>query len=217
MDKAAWLKWRKTGDRKTFADMVRDNEPLVASIVAKMRARSNFHLESFEDDMMQAGRIGLMRAIQAWQPKRGAFSTCAWFWVRREIQGVMRSVLPIRRNRLGDLPPAIQRAQEAYEARHGESPGPEEIGTTQEVLDQADRERFTYVFPDDGEASGWEKILGSTPDPEGAIDRARDEARLRDFLALLSPKQRRQALNGKYLEAAREYIEWRRDADRQGV
>lgn len=42
--------------------------------------------KSFDDDALQAARIGLWLALKRWDPARGRFSTFASWWVRHALQ-----------------------------------------------------------------------------------------------------------------------------------
>jgi RNA polymerase sigma factor (sigma-70 family) len=56
----------------------------LAYAVAKRRARGCEHLR--EEDLIQAGALGLMRALEKFEPERGhQFSTYANWWVRQSI------------------------------------------------------------------------------------------------------------------------------------
>lgn len=57
------------------------NQGLVTSI-AKRYAHPDIPL----DDAIQDGNIGLFRAIDKYDPAKGRFSTCAYQWIRKEIQ-----------------------------------------------------------------------------------------------------------------------------------
>lgn len=52
--------------------------------IARQRARGAEHCR--EDDLIQAGALGLMRALQLFNPERGcAFSTYAGLWIKQAI------------------------------------------------------------------------------------------------------------------------------------
>ena len=66
--------------------------PLIGSLVQKIRQTSK--VADF-DDRVQAGYMGVLRALQLWDRTRGCrFTTYAWIWIRREIFRVTEG--PIR-------------------------------------------------------------------------------------------------------------------------
>jgi RNA polymerase primary sigma factor len=76
------------GDQLAFQEMVESNLRLVANIAKKSR-RFAGHILSLED-LIQEGCMGLMRAVQKFDYRRGyRFSTYASYWIR---QAIFRSV-----------------------------------------------------------------------------------------------------------------------------
>jgi len=45
---------------------------------------------SAAEDLLQAGRLGLLRAAELYSPEKGAFATFAVFWIRREMRAELR-------------------------------------------------------------------------------------------------------------------------------
>lgn len=48
-----------------------------------------------QEDLMQSGQVGLTQAIQTYDRLKGAFSTWAYFKIRREVQGARRATFLI--------------------------------------------------------------------------------------------------------------------------
>jgi RNA polymerase primary sigma factor len=72
----------KTGDEVARKRLIEMNLKLVVSIVKKLRG----HGLPFED-LIQEGNIGLMRAVEKFDPDRGfRFSTYATWWIRQAVQ-----------------------------------------------------------------------------------------------------------------------------------
>src|SRR5579863_8511970 len=70
---AAW----KAGDRRAGDRLVRANQPLLSKIASKYLGRAPY------DDLMQEGNLGLLRAMQLFDPTRGVrFMTYATWWAR---------------------------------------------------------------------------------------------------------------------------------------
>src|SRR5947209_20417395 len=61
------------GDAAAQEQLLRQYEPLVRSVVWKLRLPRGCERE----DLAQEARIGLLAAIRAWQPERGAFPAFA--------------------------------------------------------------------------------------------------------------------------------------------
>tara|TARA_R110002051_G_scaffold325290_1_gene426884 strand:+ start:2039 stop:2551 length:513 start_codon:yes stop_codon:yes gene_type:complete len=67
--------------REKEEQLISDNMGLVVSLARSFKPRNALEL----DDYIQSGRIGLWKAIQKHNPKRGALSTIAWYYIRWEI------------------------------------------------------------------------------------------------------------------------------------
>ena len=73
------------GDPDAIALVVTGNRPLVLHV----RAR---HAPSLDyDDAVQIGSIGLLRAIERYDPARGAWSNCAYQWIRNALARATRT------------------------------------------------------------------------------------------------------------------------------
>jgi RNA polymerase primary sigma factor len=78
----------EAGDQQAFQEMVESNLRLVANIARKSQ-RTTGNLLSLED-LIQEGCVGLIRAVQKFDYRRGyKFSTYASYWIR---QSIFRSV-----------------------------------------------------------------------------------------------------------------------------
>ena len=67
--------------RERDEQLILANMGLVVSLARSFKPKDALEL----DDYIQSGRIGLWKAIQKHNPKRGALSTIAWYYIRWEI------------------------------------------------------------------------------------------------------------------------------------
>jgi RNA polymerase primary sigma factor len=87
------------GDQAAKEEMVISNLRLVSSLAARYSGGG----VAFED-LVQEGTIGLMRAVEKFDHRRGVkFSTYAAWWIRRSLLDALSAARPIR------IPPAAQR------------------------------------------------------------------------------------------------------------
>ena len=106
-------------------ELIRSNLRLVVSIAKKCANRGVSFL-----DLIQEGNIGLMRAVDKFEYRRGyKFSTYATWWIRqavsRAISDQSRTVrVPVHMN---EIIHRIARTQARLVQRHGREPTPEEI------------------------------------------------------------------------------------------
>jgi RNA polymerase primary sigma factor len=167
--------------------------------VARRSPRSAMLLE----DRVQEGNVGLMTAIDRFDPERGfRFSTYAAWWIRHAIGRAI-----VERERLIRVPTHLhtlygksQRIEAALASRLGRLPSPEEVavalGADPDKLDRARRAMATSsVSIDTGTVDRGEPLADSisdetAPDVGAAMDERRDIAVARDALASLPARER---------------------------
>jgi|GEM_PF-4677781 RNA polymerase sigma factor (sigma-70 family) len=77
--------YQNSGNEIAFADLLMQYEGIIFNIASKFRGRTNFSDDC--QDFMQVGRMGFQRAIEKFDPSKGAmFSTYAYLWVKQAIE-----------------------------------------------------------------------------------------------------------------------------------
>jgi len=81
-------------DAKLRGKIAVKNQPLVTFIVNKYYSNKSQH-KSLRDDLLQEGNIGLLSAIDGFDPNRGfKFSTYATWWIRQAVNNYLINVEP---------------------------------------------------------------------------------------------------------------------------
>lgn len=92
----------------TQAEFLAAHEGIVRTLARKLLKACGPALEL--DDLLQVGRMGVLRARKTYDPSKGAASTYVWQWVRSymltELQNHGRVIrVPIGVHKSGNLPP----------------------------------------------------------------------------------------------------------------
>jgi RNA polymerase sigma factor (sigma-70 family) len=210
-----WLRWKDSVGAtraRLLQEMVVSQEPLVQTFARDFLQSTRYYVEHLRDDIYQAARIGVIRALDKWDPKKGEFSTICYWWQLHEMQQVVRHATPVSRPKSADLPRAKQEAVAAFFARYGRYPDPEEVGISPAAALRSLRASATFV----GEAEIVEIADERDPDdgPEAALDSVRDMRSLRRYLKKLTPTETKDFWRGRrpdLQEAAKQYVESSRD------
>jgi RNA polymerase sigma factor (sigma-70 family) len=197
MNRAKWDRWCKaTGAKKAaiLSALVTENEPLVQKCAQTMAQTTRLYVKELQDDMLQAARIGLLRAIEKWDPKRGAFSSIAWYWMRHEIQQVTRHATQVTLPKSAFMPKRKQEEAGVFFAKYGRDPAPEEIGVSPSAVHRAEcaTRKMVPVSKYVPAAGTLNSLSSADALPDEDIDRKRDARALQAFVVGLPPKARKE-------------------------
>lgn len=205
----------RAGDFHARQKMIEHNLRLVVS-VAKGYARRGVPLA----DLIAEGNLGLIRAVERFEPERGfRLSTYAMWWIRDSVQRALtkegrlvrlpsqvsrdvRRVLRAQRMLENDakLGSCLQARAEGVRARDVAAAIGINTERVRELLAMAEPERsldaaFEYA---DGEQNKDTSVPDeSAPDPSGAAESRELEEHVAAFVAALSPRERT-VIQGRY-------------------
>ncbi len=193
MDRVEWEAHRDAPEgprkRKMLSKLLADNEALARYCVWRFISTSTYYTDNLEADLLQAARIGLMRALPAWDPDKGGFNNVAFNWIWHEMQLVVRHASGISIPKSAFLPRAKQDEIARFEALHGRPPEPVEVGLTPATVERA-RKACVEMGPIEtaDEYQQRNHDVDAEDEAVAAIDRKRDQLALQDFLGTLSKK-----------------------------
>jgi RNA polymerase primary sigma factor len=199
------LKRRQADARAAISRVIRGNRGLVTMVI-KRYAR---HAKTLElADLVQAGNIGVMQAIERYDPDRSAWVTYAWPWIRQAVgrlvhdqDRTIRTPVYAQETRY-----KVRRAQAVLQSKLGRKPTIEEIAKhideplsrVQNVLvpSMGDIESLDASLSDDGYTLQ-DVLADQRESAEARQERLDREAVARELMTHLTEKERR-ILEGRF-------------------
>jgi RNA polymerase primary sigma factor len=184
------------GDAAAKDELIMRNLGLVRTVATRFRGRG----VGF-DDLVQEGTVGLVRAVERFDHRRGVkFSTYAVWWIRRSLIDALDTARPIR------IPPAarqqiaaIQSAQSELRRRGPTTPTTDEISQctglsaqTVRALDSAPYVGASLDEPVGSETTTLGELIADAaqPDVPQRVEDREIRAQLLSLLRLLPARQR---------------------------
>lgn len=190
--------------RRALARMVSGNLRLVVSIAMRQRHRgSSMGVDMM--DLVQAGNIGLIQAVERFDPTRGyRFSTYGYWWINQGIQRYLQEQAPMIR-----LPGQIQELAEKARSLQLQSSHPlscealaEALGESAQRINRALqlRHRLQVVALDQPHPGGEINTSRLDTISDGSLPVVEEDYKwLHQQLASLTPRQR-QIIALRYLD-----------------
>lgn len=172
----------KDGDENARQELIEGNLRLVLSVIQRFEKRGEN-----PDDLFQVGCIGLMKAIQNFDPTKNVrFSTYGVPMIAGEVRRYLRDNAPIRVSRsIKDVAYRVLQCKEQMQAQMGKEPTVEEVASALSLdVKEVSRALDAVCAP----VSLHDPVYGDSTDPLTVMDQVRDnrntEANWMEHIAL---------------------------------
>lgn len=211
MDLELFAEWRAEAEgprkRRLLGQLIQQNEDLVKRVAVATLRRSA--IPCCLEDLEQAGAIGVMRALEKFDPSRGSWSSYARQWLRHEMQTeVLRHGTVVRPAESG-MPYSLFRKAEALVAKTGKDATAEDLGVEGDKLEEwRESIRMLYVSDVSGgpRDSGGEQVIKD--DRVVGVEDLLDEKRVMDHIATWPEIDRAIVLETKTYKQIRKITGW---------
>lgn len=124
-----------------LAQILRENDGFIVANVRRLMKRGlvsplSAVAESPLEDLVQLGRIGYMKALDKFDPSKGAFPTYAKHWIRHEVQQGAIAEMTIRKPKDSGLPYGTLKKIEEIRSTTGREVTPEDLDISPDRLER---------------------------------------------------------------------------------
>ena len=178
------------GDKRAFEQLVKANLKLVTGLARKYKDHGVEY-----DDLVQEGAIGLIRAIERYNPNRKVpFFAYAKWWIHQAFNKAlidMQSIVKIPANQVS-LYKKVRKSIERYEQEHGYEPSSSEIDIEEDLAPE--NIEFLSNLPDrlhelTTKFNDWDELPGS----DSADDLLMKESQTQFINSILAKLKHREA------------------------
>jgi RNA polymerase sigma factor (sigma-70 family) len=181
-----------------FEQLVNQNLRLVVSTAKKY---SRFCSILTIGDLIQEGNIGLIKAVERYDPSRGTkFSTYAVWWLRHHVKRAISERDPLIRIpvHMSDLMGKVYRSELSYISRTGQKPTDQELADCSNVntykIELVQKSRVLNMFRLDAPAgdSGdtfLDFMSDDRPSPMSEVEGIQTRDRIQNLLSVLTPME----------------------------
>jgi RNA polymerase sigma factor (sigma-70 family) len=166
--------------------IVLQNQGLVRTLVNRFVPSAS---EADKEDAMQAGSMGLLRALEDYDPEKSSFSTYAAHWVRDHIQRWAGKPTAVSRPRSASMPASVARAAARFRMQFGREPSAADLGVTDaQLVEWSEGSHYVYLDEDASEEHGRAELTADASEAQHTIDRMALEAAWEEAVKRISPR-----------------------------
>jgi RNA polymerase sigma factor (sigma-70 family) len=182
-------------------NLVKANARLIRVVAKSVLGVASKNPENLTE-AMQEGAMGVMRAVDAFDPSRGLWSVCARHWIRYYVQTCVHRQSDFPRQRYQRMPTEVVRQANAIRAKHGREPVPGEMSWKGEPVtpgqwrDWTERahvssyERRNHYGDDELDPGNEEFIVDPDTSPDQLLAGQDFTERMRTCIGKMSPRNR---------------------------